>query len=271
VILSRYSMKIEVEGHNFHYLEIEGDSPPILMLCSTGLDSRQWRDILPLLDGRRLICPHYLCYPKSDHWKGEGEIDSWLDYLAAEQLLLKEDQPIDILGHSYGGFIGLRLAKNHPDKVRRLALHEPTVWGCLQYTERKELKNEFGEVVETFFTEGLEPEYFLQDFVDYWNIVGTWESMPEVRKDMWRKLQPKILSEVRLLCYDKTPPEYYREIKHPILITLSKETPPHQFEACTILSNNLDNVNIEYVPGGHMGVITRSSEVMPKLYRWLSV
>ena len=260
---------IDVEGQNFHFVEIEGDTPPILMLCSTGLDSRQWRDMLPLIEGRRSICPHYFCYPKSGQWSGEGEIDSWTDYLAAERLLLAEKGPVDILGHSYGGFIGLMLAKNHPDKVRRMAFHEPTVWGCLQSTGRDDLKNEFGEVVETFFPEGLTPEDLLRDFVDYWNVSGTWDSMMEGRKVMWRELQPKILSEVRMLCYDKTPPSYYADIHAPVLITLSDETPPHQFEACTLLSRALPDVRVRYVPGGHMGVITRSSEVMPHLADWL--
>jgi pimeloyl-ACP methyl ester carboxylesterase len=261
---------IEVEGHDFHYMEIDGEGPTILMLCSTGLDSRQWNDALPLLEGRRLLCLHYLCYPKSADWSGDGEVDSMLDYLAAERLLLGEEGAVDILGHSYGGFIGLRLAKSHPEKVRRMSFHEPTVWGCLQSTSRDDLKNEFGEVVETFFTEGLSPEDFLQDFVDYWNVSGTWGLMTEHRKEMWRSLQPKILSEVRLLCYDKTPSQYYESIRHPILITLSNETPPHQFEACSILSRSLGDVRVENVPGGHMGVITESGFVMPLLAGWLN-
>ena len=262
---------IVVEGHRFHFLEQGGDESPVLVLCSTGLDSRQWNDLFPLLRGRRIICPHYLCYPMSDDWMGEGEIDSSIDYLACETLLLAEEEEVDIIGHSYGGFIALRLAKNHPDRIRRIAIHEPTVWGCLQYTNREDLRNEFGEVVETFFTEGLEPEEFLEDFVDYWNIDGTWDSMPELRKQMWRDLQPKILSEVRLLCYDKTPPTYYASIHHPILITLSRETPPHQFEACTILTSVLENVRVVDVPGGHMGVITKSGQVMPHLANWVEL
>ena len=36
---------IDIDGNEFHYLEVEGDRPSILMLCSTGLDSRQWRDM----------------------------------------------------------------------------------------------------------------------------------------------------------------------------------------------------------------------------------
>ena len=259
---------LEIKGHSFHYFEEEGGGPTVLLLCSTGLDSRQWDGLLPLLEGRKVICPHYLCYSGTDGWHGDGEIDSWIDYLASESLLLAEDDPIDIVGHSYGGFIGLRLAKEHPDRVRRMAFHEPIVWGCLQHTERDDLKNEFGEVVEKFFTEGLEPEDFLRDFVDYWNAHGSWDSMPVHRRQMWIDLQPKILSEVRLLCYDRTPPSYYEGIQHPILITLGDDTPRHQFEACTIAASSLVSARVVAVPGGHMGVVTRSGDVMPHLADW---
>jgi len=260
---------IDVMGHSFHYLERDGDGPTVLLLCSTGLDSRQWAPLLPMLEGRRVICPHYLCYPGTEKWNREEEIDSWIDYLASESLLLAEESQVDIVGHSYGGFIGLRLAKNHPDRVGKMAFHEPIVWGCLQHTERVDLMDEFGKVVETFFTEGLEPEDFLRDFVDYWNFQGCWDSLPGIRKDMWMELQPKILSEVRLLCYDATPPSYYHGIEHQILITLSNESPPHQFEACKIAASSLVNARIVIVPGGHMGVVTSPEDVMPHLASWL--
>ena len=260
--------KLKVDGHNFHYQEI-GDGPTVLLLCSTGLDSRQWTNIFPMLEGKKVICPHYLCYSGTDKWQGVGEIDPWIDYRAVEAILLAEDSPIDIIGHSYGGFIALKLAKKYPKMIKKIALHEPIAWGCLQYTERDDLKDEFGEVVETFFTENLGPEDFLKDFVDYWNVQGTWDSMATKRKHKWLDLQPKILSEVRMLCYDKTPPSFYESIQHPILITLSKETPPHQFEACKIVASSMNDVRIIEVPGGHMGVVTKSHDVMPYLVDWL--
>ena len=63
---------IQVNGHSFHYLEIEGELPTVLMLCSTGLDSRQWRDMLPLIEGRRILCPHYLCTPSPEIGRAKG-------------------------------------------------------------------------------------------------------------------------------------------------------------------------------------------------------
>ena len=72
-----------------------------------------------------------------------------------------------------------------------------------------------------------------------------------------------------MLCYDKTPPSFYESIQHPILITLSKETPPHQFEACKIVASSMNDAHIIEVPGGHMGVVTKSHDVMPYLVDWL--
>ena len=259
---------LEVNGLNFHYDLVEGQGPTIILLCSTGLDFRQWKKLPDLIKNRRMICLTYIGYYPSDSWNDTYSIES--DYDAAEFILNKEDGDVDLLGHSYGGFIALKLAANYPQKVRKIALHEPTAWGCLRFTNKDELKNEFGEVVETFFTEGLAPEDFLEDFVDYWNKPGHWNSMDEKRKNHWRQIQPKILAEVRHLCFDPTPPEFYRKITNPVLMTLSNETPPHHYEVCSILSRNIPNISIVNVPGGHMGIITHSKSVLPILSNWLN-
>ena len=91
--------RVQVGDHSFQYMEEGGDRPTVLLLCSTGLDSKQWKGLLPYLGDRRMVCPHYLCYSGTDDWKGEGDIDAWMDYRASEALLLAEDGPVDIIGH----------------------------------------------------------------------------------------------------------------------------------------------------------------------------
>ena len=243
---------IEIDGHRFYYYETGVEKPTILMLCSTGLDSRQWENVSKILPNRHLIGLHYLGYFPSEEWDKNNPPNINIDYMAAEYLLLQEEGEVDILGHSYGGFLALKLAIGHPNKIRKISLHEPIVWGCLDHTDKDELKNEFGSVVETFFTEGLGAEDFLEDFVDYWNKPTTWAQMSENRKKNWRTLQPKILAEVRLLCYDKTDPAHWRQVKHPVLMTYSKDTPSHHLEACRILSLMIPNIITKEVPGGHM-------------------
>ena len=240
------------------------------MLCSTGLDPRQWAGALRLLPERRAIGPHYLGYPPSEPWKGDGTPDIEIDYLAAEALLLKESEPVDILAHSYGGYIGLHLAAKHPERVRRIAAHEPTAWGTLRESGRQDLIEDFKRITDVFFEEEGAPEDFLRHFVDYWNAPGFWDAMPEHRQAGWRALYPKIRAEAQLLCLEETELSFYEGIEHPTLITLSPETPPHHFVVCTQLAKAMPKAKLIHVPGAHMGVLTHPREVLPPLVEWLS-
>ena len=260
---------INIEGHGFYYSIKDGRAPSIMMLCSTGLDSRQWKNVSKLLPDRRLICLHYLGYFPSDSWDIKNPPDILIDFKAAECLLLQEESPVDLLGHSYGGFLALKLAIKHPRRIRKISIHEPILWGCLDSTELSELRNDFGEVVETFFKEELTPEEFLEDFIDYWNESGTWYKMSEKRKINWRKLQPKILAEARFLCYDKTPSSYWNKVKHPVFLTVGSNTPAHQFEVCRIINSSIPNIKLVEVLGGHMGILTNNQEILPLLTEWL--
>ena len=262
--------ELSIRGHRLHVSEREGSGPAIIMLCSTGLDPRQWTGFLRLIRGRRALGLTYLGYAPSESWKGDGTPDIEIDFLAAEALLLAEDAPVDLLGHSYGGYLALHLAEKHPERVRRIAAHEPTAWGTLKESGRPDLIEDFARITGVFFDEQGEPEDFLRHFVDYWNVPGFWDAMPAHRQDGWRALYPKVSAEARLLCRESTTLDFYRAISHPTLITLSPETTAHHFVVCTQLAEAIPNAKVVHVPGGHMGVLTHPSEVLPHLAAWLA-
>ena len=55
----------------------------------------------------------------------------------------------------------------------------------------------------------------------------------------------------------------------PVSIEDEMKTAYIDYSMSVIVSRALPDVRVRYVPGGHMGVITRSSEVMPHLADWL--
>ena len=55
---------VEVGGHSFQYMELDGERPTVLLLCSTGLDSKQWKGIIPHLEGRRTSAPTTSAIPE---------------------------------------------------------------------------------------------------------------------------------------------------------------------------------------------------------------
>ena len=72
---------------------------------------------------------------KSEPWQGQGDSHTIGTEIAKKFL----DQPMDLIGHSFGGTIALRLALELPKMVRSLVLIEPVLIN-LAFADNPELK-----------------------------------------------------------------------------------------------------------------------------------
>ena len=110
-----------INGVNYYY-EVHGQGEPLLLLHG-GLGSiDMFGPLLPLLAGTRQV----IAVDLHGHGRtglGDRKINmidigddmaALLDHLGYAQ--------VDVLGYSFGGGVALRLAVQHPDKVRRLAV-----------------------------------------------------------------------------------------------------------------------------------------------------
>ena len=100
------------------HFEIIGSGPPLLLIAGTASDSASWAPLLPLLPGRQLILI-------DNRGSGRTKVDGPLSHAemiedAAALLDHLQLGPVDIVGHSLGGFLALGLAAWHPEKVTRL-------------------------------------------------------------------------------------------------------------------------------------------------------
>ncbi|HHY48470.1 MAG TPA: alpha/beta fold hydrolase [Alphaproteobacteria bacterium] len=101
-----------------HY-ELVGSGPPLLLIAGIASDGASWGPLTPLLAQRfRLIL---IDNRGSGRTRSEGAIgfaDMVGDCVAVlDHLGLAE---AGVVGHSMGGYIGLLLAAQHPQRVRRL-------------------------------------------------------------------------------------------------------------------------------------------------------
>lgn len=111
--------QFERAGAIVHY-EIEGAGPPLLLIAGIASDAASWGPLLPLLGGRTLI---RIDNRGAGQTRAEGALS--LDDMVADCAALigeLELGPLDVVGHSMGGMIGLRLAAAHPDLVRNLVV-----------------------------------------------------------------------------------------------------------------------------------------------------
>jgi len=96
-----------------------GEGPPLLLLHGFGGAAWNFSELVPLLPGRRLIVPDLPGHGASTPLPA-ASIAAFADVVA--ELL---DGSADVLGHSMGGVVALRLAERHPSLVRRLVLAAP--------------------------------------------------------------------------------------------------------------------------------------------------
>lgn len=111
-IVERRSLRLRVfEG---------GEGPPLLLVHGYGGAAWNFAELVPLLGGRRLIVPDLPGHGGSSPLAAAPTLAAFADAVA---LLL--EKPTDVVGHSLGGVVGLRLAARHPALVRRLLLAAP--------------------------------------------------------------------------------------------------------------------------------------------------
>jgi pimeloyl-ACP methyl ester carboxylesterase len=107
---------LERRGTRLRVFE-SGDGPPLLLVHGYGGAAWNFDELAALLPGRRLVVPDLPGHGGSSPLPAAPTLAGFADALAP---LL--DEPTDVLGHSLGGVVALRLAQRHPALVRRVLL-----------------------------------------------------------------------------------------------------------------------------------------------------
>lgn len=95
-----------------------GDGPPLLLIHGYGGAAWNFSELAPLLPGRRLLIPDLPGHAGSAPLPAAPTMAAYADAVAA----CLPAEPVDVLGHSMGGPIALRLAERRPERVRRIVL-----------------------------------------------------------------------------------------------------------------------------------------------------
>ncbi len=114
---------VTVDGYKMHYL-VGGSGRPLLLVHGLGSRGEDWANLIPQLiaGGNRVYALDLLGYGLSAQPKDK-------EYSITEEAILVEGfldsqhlQQVDLAGWSMGGWIGMRVALDQPERVRRLVL-----------------------------------------------------------------------------------------------------------------------------------------------------
>lgn len=155
----------------------QGPRDAFMLHCSLA-HSGAWRGVAELLGDRLTMTAMDLPgHGKAAPWDGVAEIQG----LAVEMALsVLPAGPVDLIGHSFGATVALRLAVEHPERVRSLSLIEPVFFGVALADDpscaaRQEADwAEFAEYWRAGDREGA-----ARAFTQVWGGGSSWEALPE--------------------------------------------------------------------------------------------
>ncbi len=98
-----------------------------LAIHCTLAHSGAWRDVGEAMgDDLTLLAYDLPSHDKSGDWDGQGNVHDVATNMARDLLT----EPMDIIGHSFGATVGLRLAIESPELVRSLTMFEPVYFAA---------------------------------------------------------------------------------------------------------------------------------------------
>lgn len=261
--------------------QADAGRPTVLCLHCSGGSGRQWRQLTaPLAQHFNFRTPDLIGYAVPGSWQaGAVSLDEEAERLAG--LLTDADEPVHLLGHSYGGAIALQMALRWPGQVASLTLYEPVRFGLLsdvagagraEAAQAAEARYQINTAANRFALSVMSGrhEEAAEMFTDYWAGPGTWAGMDPRRRRLQVAAVPKVHAEYQALLSDRVPGAAYESLSMPVHLLGGTSSPLPVRTVMRRLAARLPQAATVSIVGlGHMGPVGAADQVRAHLPEWL--
>lgn len=241
----------------------------VLALHCTIAHAGAWRGLVGEMgDEISLIAPDMLSHGRSPDWDKQGDFQDRM-VQAIEPLL---DEPMDVVGHSFGATVALRLAVDFPEKVRSLTMIEP-VYFAIAAQDAPEVLAAQTAKAKPFHDAATAGDYetaariFNRSWTD--DDSPRWPDLPEpTRVAMTRGVQivPACSASIIDDCHGLLKPGVLDQISIPVLLLRGDQTDEIIGIVNDGLARRLPNADNKVIAGaGHMLPITNPAETAQAL------
>lgn len=197
----------------------------------------------------------------------EDEV-TWL-----EPVFSRAGTPFSLVGHSYGGAVALIAAVHQPERVRALALYEPTLFSLVDaaYLPPNDADGirQTVERATTALAAGTR-DVAAEHFIDYWMGKGVWQATPLARRGAIEATIVNVHGWGQALFNENTPLQAFCALEMPVLLMEGDNSPPSARAVVSLLAQTLPNVELlEFEELGHMGPVTHPEVVNRAIERFL--
>ncbi|HJV64488.1 MAG TPA: alpha/beta hydrolase [Geomonas sp.] len=244
-----------------------GEGPAVVLLHSTLSSKNQWRSLSTLLEtDHRVIAVDLYGYGDTPLPRAAGDFTLLDEAKLVESLLdeiLLPDEPFQLVGHSYGGAVALRLCHHAPSRVSTLTVFEPVAFHLLSPADPAlsrvfTLRQELGRMIQA----GL-PKEAVETFIDYWGGAGTFASFPPRVQNDFVARADKLLLDFLALTHTNLTLDDYRTLKLPVTVIAGRSSKGPALRVAEALAQTLPQCKLVWVETGHMGPVTNPEIVNP--------
>ena len=244
-----------VDGTSIAY-ERSGAGPPLVLVHGTAADHTRWEPLRPALEKR------FTVYAIGR--RGRGESGDATDYALSREaedvvtLIDSIDDPVVLLGHSYGAMCSLEAALR-TDSLDSLVLYEPP----LPVSDRDPDSADALDEISALINDG-EREQALVHF--YREIVGTPPAAIEAYRTSsdWSvrvEAAPTVVREERARKGYEFDATRVAELRSPTLLLYGEESDPFFEDVTHVLDDTLPNSQVTVLTGHGHGAINTAPEL----------
>ena len=110
-----------------------GERPVLALHCSLA-HSGAWAGLAQRLTGVTVTALDQPSHGRSADWDGVEDLHGLTTRISVAMAETLADGPVDLLGHSFGATVALRMVLERPDLVRSLTLVEPVIFAAARGT-----------------------------------------------------------------------------------------------------------------------------------------
>jgi pimeloyl-ACP methyl ester carboxylesterase len=234
----------------------------MLIHCSLA-HSGAWRGVAAALeDDLDMIAYDLPMHGRSGDWDGQGNVHD----VATDMAMALLDQPMDLIGHSFGATVALRIAVEHPELVRSLMMIEPVYFAALHDDDPAMMKD-YAEINAPFAAaiEARDMAAAARAFNGRWGAGDAWDNIPEATREYMTQRIHFVPASQAFLGDDSAgllEPGRFERVTMPTVLLEGDQSPPMTDAINASLAKRIPHAKREVIKGaGHMSPLTHPVEV----------
>ena len=230
--------------HFIPYFREAGAGPGVICIHSNASTSSQWRALMERLSSRyRVFAADSLGAGKSPAWPVDRVVTLRDEVALLEPVFAAAGNPFFLVGHSYGAAVALLAALAHPERIRAVAVYEPTLFALLEEeAPGQEAANGIRSAAADAAAaiDANDHAGAARRFIDYWMGPGTWNRLPEARQTPIATSMSNVAGWAKALFSEPTPLHAFRALDLPVLYMVGAQSPSSSRGVARLLTGTLE-------------------------------